>query len=76
MQEILQSSANPKELSMTIKGAVIGFVPIVIALFQLLGIGVSEELLIDIIQAIGVFVSSFIMLFGLLRKAYYTIKKA
>lgn len=75
MKEILQSSANPQELSMTIKGAIIAVAPVIIAIFQSLGIGISETLFIDIVQSIGVVISSVIMLVGLLRKAYYTVKQ-
>lgn len=74
MNPLIASSSNPEKLSLTITGALTAIVPVLIAVFQLLGIAISETFLFDIIQQIGVIVSAGVMLVGLLRKAYNIVR--
>ncbi len=65
---ILQSSSDPKKLSMTVEGALIGIVPVMIAIFKLLEIDIAESEIMELIQLIGVAVSLSVAAVGAVRK--------
>ena len=75
MNKIIASSANPDKLSATIVGALTALLPIIIAVFQLLGVEVAQEDFMLIIQGIGAMVSTAVMIFGVIRKIILEIKK-
>ena len=73
LQWIVNSSANPEKLSLTIKGAVV-FVPSLIILLSLFGFKASPESLTELINLLATFAGAAFMLFGLGRKIYLTAK--
>jgi len=71
----LGSSVNENELSLTIKGLLLGLVPLALYLTSLAGVEVSSGGLTDIINQIFVGVSGLTTLVGLGRKIYVKLKK-
>lgn len=72
---LAKSSTNPQEVSLTVKGALIGIIPILIGYAQLAGLDWSQEQLMQTIEIITSIVSTFFVLIGLIRKLYLTGKK-
>jgi len=76
--QVLQSSANPKKLSMTVKNVLLGLIPVFMAVLKAYGLdGIDQQLLKQIIdgiattvQAGAAFVSSIGVLYGLVRKIW------
>lgn len=82
IEKLLRSSANPEKVGMTVKGALIGFVPLVIIVLSLLGVNLPEGSVTNLIEAITTlavagagFVSAAMILFGLIRKLYIRVFK-
>ena len=73
MNKLIASSKNPEQLSMTVTGILTAIVPILVAVFQALGIEIAEGMIFDIIQQISVVISGLLMLYGMLRKAFFAI---
>jgi len=73
MNKLIASSKNPDQLSMTVTGILTAIVPILVAVFQALGIEIAEGMIFDIIQQISVVISGLLMLYGMLRKAFFAI---
>jgi len=71
----LGSSVNPNKLSLTIKGALIALVPIIVAILKASGVDITEISLIDLINSIFTAVSALLVVYGLGRKIFYKVKK-
>jgi len=71
----LGSSANPENLSLTIKGALLAIVPIIIMLTKSTNVDVSESDLVGLIEALSAVVAGVMVVYGLARKIYLKIKK-
>jgi len=65
---LLQSSANKNEVSLTIQGILMSLVPISLTLFQLANIEVSQTRLVEIIQQFSAIMAGIVMVYGLIRK--------
>ena len=68
MNQLLQSSQNPEKLSLTVQGLLMSFVPIMIGIFQLFDIPLTEIELVEIVQAITTVIAGVAMIFGMVRK--------
>jgi hypothetical protein len=82
MNKLLASSVNPQELSMTIKGLLLGIIPLVSTLLKLWNIELGQEQLTLIVDAIiGIFTalfavwSAWMVFYGLIRKVGVSLKK-
>ena len=53
MNKLLRSSANPTQLSLTIKGLLTGLIPVFILLAQFKGVSLSEIEVNTVIDSIG-----------------------
>jgi len=70
---ILGSSANPQELSLTVKSILLSIIPLVILMANYFGLELKEEDLIIGVTNLTAVISSLGMLYGLGRKVYYNI---
>jgi len=79
---IVQSSMDPKKVSLTVRGALIGLVPVIIGIVKFYGVeGVDENALTQIIDGIAMVTQSFLslisvvmMTWGMIRKMFKSIK--
>lgn len=71
LQNFAKSSANPEALSLTIKGAIIGILPMYLLVGQILNIPLAETDLANFAQIAGALVFSALTLVGLIRKLYH-----
>lgn len=69
---ILASSANPENLSLTLKGA---SVLLLLYLLRQAGIDVSESEILTIITVLTGIISSLMTLYGIIRKIANRVKK-
>ena len=74
MKELFQSSANSKNLSLMIKGILMGLVPIIILVLGVIGIKIGTEELTGLITQITAIIAGAVALYGMLRKFYFAIK--
>jgi hypothetical protein len=77
---LLQSSANPNEVSLTVKGLLIGVIPTLMTIFGLAHVNLGQDQLtaiangiVAVIQAGLILVSAITTLYGLCRKAWITL---
>ena len=70
---LLSSSANPENISMTVKGLVVSLIPILIYLGNKQGLDLDQNTVIAIIDEVFTFVSALFVVFGMGRKIYYEI---
>lgn len=75
IQWLVQSSANPKEVSLTVRGALIGIIPVLLFFAGQLQLGWTEADVIDLIETITVIISSFFVIVGMTRKIVLFFKK-
>ena len=82
MNKFLASSADPKDLTLTIKGALVAVVPIIALILKAAGHSISDDDLqtitdnvSNIVVLLGSLVSSAMMVYGVARKVYYSFKK-
>lgn len=82
MNKLLQSSVNPKDLSLTIKGVLTMLVPMIAIALNLAGKQVDDATITSIIDAItnvvataATTISAFMVLYGLVRKLVLSFKK-
>ncbi len=73
MNKLLQSSANPDNLSLTVKGVLVGLVPIAILIARLFEISLAEADLIGIIENVTALIAGAMLVYGLGRKLYFLI---
>lgn len=69
------SSANPEALSMTIKGALLMYVPFILALLANFHIVITNTALVQIITDVSFATAGLMLIGGILRKVYYWFKK-
>ncbi len=69
------SSANPEELSLTIKGMLLMYVPAIIGVAQLFNYTLDKNQLVNIIGLISFAIAGLMVTGGLLRKIYYRYLK-
>ncbi len=74
MNKFLQSSSNPDNLSLTIKGLQISIPAVLIAIFGLLGLDIAESAVLEISQHIFLFAGAIVSSIGALRKVINWIK--
>ena len=65
---LLGSSQNSEEISLTIKGILMGAIPLILFILNQFGITASQELLQDTINVIFGLVAGVMVLIGLIRK--------
>lgn len=70
---LVVSSEDPTKVSLTVKGSLIAAIPMLVVLSQMLRLNWSQDQLALIVEGVSTIVSSFLVLFGLLRKLYYSI---
>jgi len=82
MNKIFQSSSNPAKLSLTIRGILIGLIPLALLLSGVAGANLVQadfenliETLIGAITAITMAVSAIATLYGVIRKIVLSFKK-
>lgn len=69
------SSSDPRELSLTIKGLMMMYVPIILAVIAVFAPSIEQSVVIDWIDKASLIVASVMILYGLGRKVYFWIKK-
>lgn len=67
------SSANPDKVALTVKGALIGAIPVLILVASAFHWNWTTDQITQIIEGITAFVSGFLVLVGLVRKIFLTI---
>lgn len=73
IQWLVRSSANPENVSMTVKGALIGIIPVILFFAQQLHLSWTSDQLTELIQSITVFLSSFLIIVGMARKIIISV---
>ena len=68
------SSANPLELSLTIKGLLLGYLPIILTVAQNLNVPLSNTGAVNLVSDVSFTVAVLVVVGGLLRKLYYRFK--
>jgi len=74
MNQLLKSSANEKNLSLMIKGFLMGLIPVIILVLGIFKINIGTEELTGLITQITAIVAGAVALVGMLRKFYFVIK--
>lgn len=74
MNQLLASSANPKELSLTIKGYLMALMPALVELLQLIKVPATESDVVIWIQIISLAIALGVASVGMLRKVYFVLK--
>ncbi|WP_457635806.1 hypothetical protein [Persephonella sp.] len=75
MKEFIKSSANENNLSLTVKGILVALIPVLIFFGNSAGLDITENDLMQVINAITAVLSSVMMLYGVSRKIYYKVIK-
>ena len=65
---LVQSSVDPSKVSMTVRGALIGIVPVLLFFAGQFHLGWTEANVVDLIETITLIVSSFFIIVGMIRK--------
>lgn len=66
-----ESSTGNNTLSLTIKGAMISFVPVAVALLHSHGIAIADDQVTGFINQTFMFASALVVFIGVCRKAYF-----
>ena len=75
MQKIIQSSANPEKISLTVKSLGLALIPVVLIISKTaFNYDLNEKDLIDFVSAVSSFIAAIGFIFGLCRKVYYKLK--
>ena len=69
------SSTGSGNMALTIKGALLAIVPIVIAILSSQGYTLTENDVVEVINAAFTTVSAIFVFFGLARKMYYALAR-
>lgn len=72
---LLQSSANPDKVALTVKGILSSLVPLIIIALKLFGIEILPENLNEIVIQVSSLVSILLTAVGIVRKIYLTYKQ-
>lgn len=70
-----ESSTGNGDLAMTVKGAAIAFIPLIISLLKAQGVEITEGQVAEFIEQVFTLVSVSLALFGMARKGYYFFRK-
>lgn len=70
-----ESSTGNGNLAMTVKGASIAFIPLIISILKAQGVEITEGQVAEFIEQVFTLVSVSLVLFGTVRKAYYAFKR-
>jgi len=65
---VLGSSENPNNLAMTVKGILLGLVPIAVIIFTNVGIDITSGELTEIVNAVVALIAGVVTVIGLVRK--------
>ena len=71
LNKYLGSSANPEEISLTIKSVGVWAIPALMALITYSGYDITQNELIDLVNNLAILTASAMTVFGLFRKLYY-----
>lgn len=69
------SSIDPAELSLTIKGLLLMYVPTIIAIAQFYNYKLDHSMIVNLIGGLSLVMASIVSLVGLIRKAIVWFKK-
>lgn len=82
MNKLLVSSINPEKLSLTVKGILLGIIPVILIVAGIFNLNVSEgdltsvvNAVVQVIVAVGAAASAILTLIGAIRKVIVGIKK-
>lgn len=75
VQWLIQSSANPEEKALTVKGILMGFIPLFVMLLRIGNIEIAPQKIEEAIIIISAIVSGLVTLVGLVRKLWLTFRK-
>lgn len=67
LPDFLKSSADPAQLSLTIKGLIV-FVPALVALMAMFGLNVTPESMTEFINQVAVAIGALMTLYGIVRR--------
>lgn len=70
-----ESSTGNSDLAMTVKGAAIAFIPLIISILKARGVEITEGQVTEFIEQVFTLVSVSLVLFGMARKVYYFFRK-
>lgn len=68
VSNILRSSKDPESISLTIKGVLLGFIPVIIAAGKFWGWDLVETDLTELINGLATLAASVMVIYGVLRK--------
>ena len=68
-----QSSTGSQNIALTIKGALLAIVPILIAILSSQGYTITENDIVEIINSLFTTISAIALFLGLGRKLYYAL---
>ena len=75
MYKYLGSSVNPNNLSLTVKGAIISLIPLIVIILTNYNIDITSEELIEVVNAIFSALGAIMLAWGAVRKIYFTYFK-
>lgn len=75
MKKLLGSSANPENISLTVKSVVVWLIPGIIMLAKFKNIELQQDDLLNFANVLSTVVASTMTLYGLARKFYYNLIK-
>lgn len=74
--KLIGSSVDPEKLSLTVKGVLVGIVPVAAFLVKAYsGIELDQNLVLEAVDQVAKVVSATMVLLGLVRKIYVYFKK-
>ena len=74
MYKLIQSSANPDKLALTIKGILTALIPVILLVLSVWGFNIGTEEITEVIAQITGIIAGVVILLGLCRKFYFLIK--
>jgi len=69
------STSNPAELSLTIRGLLVMYNPIVLTIGDLLGVAITETMLLEFVSNASFVIASVMVVYGFARKIYHRFSK-
>ena len=75
MNKVLGSSADPERISLTIKSVGVWLIPGIIALTAYLGLDITQNELMELVNNLAILVASAMTIAGIGRKIYYKFVK-
>jgi len=70
-----ESSNGSGNLALSVKGASLAFIPLIISILRSQGVEITEEKVTEVIEQVFTLVSVAFVLLGTVRKAYYAFKR-